>query len=114
MSMHAGDAGRGSFASKESSKGKELSDDSVKSCLPTHLFFLRKNIVLILVSNLSFQISQPKLEAMFSKVGHIVDSFIPTSRKSCRKRGFAHLCFGIKEEANMSWGGRKIQLNLAC
>lgn len=69
------------------------------------------------VSNLPKEISKVELEAMFCRVGRIVDSFIPVDWTTRRKRGFGFVRFKFEKEASnainivtgRSWGGRLIR-----
>lgn len=94
---------------------KRHAGDHPRPPLPAHLLHLRKKSFSVFVSNLSLQISKLELEAMFCRVGRIVDSFIPVEKSSGNKRGFAFKHFGTKEGANRavaegngrSWGGKE-------
>lgn len=47
----------------------------------------------LFVDNLPKEISKVKLESMFYRAGQIVDSFIPTDRRSGRSHGFPFVRF---------------------
>lgn len=73
------------------------------------------------VSNLFPLILKAEIEAMFCRLGRIVDSFLPMDKVLGQKRGFAFVRFGTKEEANgdvvegngRSWRHKRIQVNLS-
>lgn len=73
------------------------------------------------VSNLPEEISKVELEAMFCRLGRIVDSFIPVDWTTRRKRGFGFVRFKFEKEASnalnivtgRSWGGRLIRTHFA-
>lgn len=75
----------------------------------------------VYVSNLPKNISMVELEGMFFRAGRIVDIFIPVEKGSREGRGFAFGRFDTKREAEKavdfvvgrSWGGWKIQANIA-
>ena len=43
----------------------------------------------VFVGNLSYDTTQSELESLFSKVGQVVEIFLPTDRSTGRLRGFA-------------------------
>lgn len=96
-------------------------DEEARNPLPAKVLALRKRSFTVFVSNLSPRILKSELEAMFCRSYRIVDSFLLADKSLGQKRGFAFVRFGSREKAaravedgnDRSWGGRKIQVNLA-
>lgn len=104
------------------SRGRERENvrDGRMEPLPKQLLLLRERSFLVFVSNLPATISKAELEAMFCRAGKIVDIFIPVDHDSKESRGFAFARLTSREAEKAvdlaegrSWGGRKIQANLA-
>ena len=92
-----------------------------KDPLPAQIRKIREESFSIFISNLPQQISKAELEAIFWRAGKILDVFIPKEKRNSNHRGFAFVRFAtLREEEKAvelaegrSWGGRKIQANLA-
>lgn len=89
--------------------------------LPSRIRALRQSSFSLLVSSLPKRISKPELEAMFCRVGRVVDSFIPIDMASGKTRGFVFVRFRFEAEARRaielttgrSWGVKIICVQLA-
>lgn len=67
--------------------------------LPVQIRKIREESFSVFVSNLPLQISEAELEAMFWRVGRILDVFIPTEKRSNSGKSFAFVRFATLGEA---------------
>lgn len=67
--------------------------------LPAKILALRQNNFSLFVSNLPAEIPKIEVEAMFYRVGRIIDVFIPSYRNTGKHRGFGFVRFKSEVEA---------------